>query len=107
MKLLSTIAFTLLTLLCVAQTSTKSAAFYELALPYRPAVVKIMAGTTTITHSINNGNIRQMTYKDLTPGEYSIQISWQGQPTIVRDNVTVKNGQDFYFEFYIHRNLFV
>ena len=40
-----------------------------------------------------------MTYTSMTPGQYKIQISGQGQLTTVKDNIVVKNGQNLVLIF--------
>ena len=88
-----------LTFFCFGQTKKNNNAFYNLTIAYRPAVISILVDTGMLSSSINNGNIEQMTFKGITPGQYKIQISGQGQQTVIRDSIVVKKGQDLVLNF--------
>ena len=99
MKTLLTITFSFLTFFCFGQTQKNSDALYDLTIAYRPAVIAILADTGMLSSSINNGNIEQMTFKGMTPGKYKIQISGQGQQTVIKDSIVIKKGQDLVLGF--------
>jgi len=99
MKILLSVIFSFLTLFCFGQTKNNNNALYNLTINYRPAVISIFADTGMLNSSINNGNIEQMTLTGMTPGQYKIQISGQGQQTITRDSIVIKKGQDLVLSF--------
>ena len=99
MKTLLTITFLLLTFFCFGQTQKSNDALYNLTLSYRPAVITILADTGMLNSSMNNGNIEKMTFTGMTPGQYKIQISGQGQQTVIKDSIIVKKGQDLVLRF--------
>ena len=99
MKTLLTITFLLLTFFCFGQTQKSNDALYNLTLAYRPAVITILADTGMLNSSMNNGNNEKMTFTGMTPGQYKIQISGQGQQTVIRDSIVVKKGQDLVLSF--------
>ncbi len=70
-----------------------------MTIAYRPAVIAILADTGTLNSSINPGNIEQMSFTGMTPGQYKIQISGQGQQTVIKDSIVVKKGQDLVLRF--------
>lgn len=99
MKTLLTITLSFLTFFCFGQTKKNNSALYNLTIAYRPAVVAILADTGVLNSFVNCGNIEQMTFTDITPGQYKIQISGQGQQTVIRDSIAVKKGQDLVLRF--------
>lgn len=99
MKTLLTITFSFLTFFCFGQKQKSNDALFNLALAYRPAIITILADTGMINSSTNNGNIEKMTFIGMTPGQYKIQISGQGQQTVIRDSIEVKKGQDLVLSF--------
>ncbi len=88
-----------MTSFCVGQTQKNSNALYDLTIAYRPAVISIFADTGMLSSSINNGNIQKTTYTGMTPGLYKIQISGQGQLTVIRDSIIVKEGENLVLSF--------
>lgn len=99
MKLLLTVTFSLLTFFCFGQTKKNKNAVYHFTIAYRPAVITIFSHTRMIDSSFNKGNIEQMTFTGMTPGQYKIQISGQGQQTVIKDSIVVKKGQDLVLSF--------
>jgi hypothetical protein len=91
MKTLLTIALAFLAVFCSGQT--KDEALYELTIPYKPATINILTDTGVLFTSKININLVGSTYKGIPAGHYKIQISGQGQPTIVIDSIIVKEGQ--------------
>jgi hypothetical protein len=99
MKTQLTIIFAILTVLCFGQNQQTNNAYYVLTIPYRPAVIQILSDSGTLRPEINRGNVQQVTYLGIAPGQYRIQISGQGQSTIVRDSIIVKKGQNLVLNF--------
>lgn len=95
-----TIAFALLTSFCFAQTQKNSDALYDLTISYRPATIKILKDTTTFVSTVVN-NVQKTTYTDIQAGHYKIQISGQGQLTIIKDSIIIKAGQNLVLNFKI------
>jgi hypothetical protein len=100
MNPLLTIVFAFLTSFCFAQAQKNSDALYDLTISYRPATIKILTDTTTLVTSFIN-NVQKITYTDIQAGHYKIQISGQGQPTIIKDSIIVKAGQQLVLNFKI------
>ena len=98
MKTLLTITFSFLTFFCFGQTKKKNNSFYDVTIAYRPATIKIIADTNLFASSIVN-NVQKITYTDIKPGHYKIQISGQGQPTFIKDRVIVAAGQKLTLNF--------
>jgi hypothetical protein len=91
MRTLLTIYFLLFTYSCFTQVNQKDT-LYNLTLSFRPATIKILNDTVVVaTTSINN--IVKVSYRDIMPGNYKIQISGQGQPTTFIDSIFVGTGQ--------------
>jgi hypothetical protein len=99
MNTLLTITFSFLTFFCFGQAQKNNDTLYDLAIAYRPAVIAILTDTGMLSSSINNGNIKKITYTDMTPGQYKIQISGRGQKTAVKDCIVVKKGQNLVINF--------
>ncbi len=95
-----TIAFAFLTSFCFAQTQKNSGAVYDLTISYRPATIKILTDTSSFASSVIN-NVQKITYTDIQAGHYKIQISGQGQLTIIKDSIIVKAGQQLVLNFKI------
>jgi hypothetical protein len=98
MKTLLTITFSFLTSFCFGQPQKNNDALYDLTIPYKPARIKVLTDTNTFRSSIVN-NSQKMTYTDIKPGHYKIQISGQGQQTIIRDSIIVLKGQMLVLSF--------
>jgi len=91
MRTLLIISFLLFTYSCFAQAN-KNDTLYNLTLSFRPATIKILNDTGVVTStSINNGV--KISYRDIKPGNYKIQVSGQGQPTTFVDSIFVGVGQ--------------
>ncbi len=99
MKSTVSIAFLFISFFCFGQAQNSNNALYELTIAYRPAVIAILADTGMLCSSINNGNIQKMTYKSIPPGHYRVQISGQGQQTVIKDSIVVKKGQTLLLSF--------
>lgn len=99
MKTLLIITFTFLTIFCFGQTQKNNDALYDLTIAYKPAVISILTDTGLLSSSLNSGNISKMTYTSMTPGQYKIQVSGQGQLTTIRDSIVVKDGQNLVLSF--------
>ena len=102
MKPLLTIALIFVTTLCFGQTQKANDALYKLTIAYKPAVISIWTDTGMLRSSVNNGNISKITYTDMPPGKYKIQISGQGQLTTINDNIVVSQGQNLVVSFTFH-----
>ncbi len=100
MKPLLTITFLFLTFFGFGQTLKNNEALYDLAIAYRPATVTIMTDTNSFPSSVVN-NVQKITYTNIKPGRYKIQISGQGQQTVVRDSIIVAAGQRLVLRFKI------
>jgi len=92
MKTLLTIAFAFLNLCCFGQTRSSNEALYKLTVPYRPATIKIMNDTNPLD-SFPVLGIEKASFAGIKPGHYKIHISWQGQPTVIKDSIIVAAGQ--------------
>lgn len=94
-----TIIFIFLFNISFGQIKQDGVAAYNLTIPYRPVVISILSDTGMLSSSINNGNISKMTFTGMAPGQYKIQISGNGQLTIIRDSIVVKEGQNLALSF--------
>lgn len=99
MKSLLTITFSFLIFFSFGQTKKNNNALYNLTIPFKPAVIAILGDTGMLNSFINPGNIEQMTFTGMTPGQYKIQISWQGQQTVIKESIVVKKEQDLVLRF--------
>jgi hypothetical protein len=97
MKTRLTITFVFLTFFGHGQISNKSDAFYNLTIMYRPATITILKDTNSSSSVVKNS--QKITYPSIKPGHYKIQISGQGQPTIIRDSIIVLAGQKLVLSF--------
>lgn len=89
-----------MTYFCFAQTGKSNDAFYDLAIAYRPATIKILTDSGSLASSVVN-NVQKIIYTDIKPGHYKIQISGQGQATVIRDSIIVTKGQKLILSFKI------
>jgi len=99
MKILLTIPFLFVTFFCSGQIESNSDALYNIEIPYRPAIITILTDTGMIRSSINKGNISRITHTGMEPGQYKLRIEGQGQQTIIKDNIVVKQGQNLVLSF--------
>jgi hypothetical protein len=88
-----------MTFFCFGQTQKNNDALYNLTIAFKPSVISILTDTGMLSSSKNNGNIQKMTYTGMTPGQYRIQISGQGQQTVTIDSIIVSKGQNLALNF--------
>ena len=100
MKFLLLIIFLFFTGLCFAQTQQNCDAVYDLAIAYRPATIQLLTDTSSFPAS-NINNIGRITYRDIQPGHYKILISGQGQTSVIKDSIWVRQGQKLVLNFKI------
>ena len=100
MKPLLSITFSFATLFCFGQTQKNNDALYDLIIAYRPVTITILTDTSSFPSSVVN-NFQKITYADIKPGHYKVQISGQGQPTVIKDSVIVAAGQKLVLSFKI------
>ena len=89
-----------MTLFGFTQTQKSGDAVCDLTLGYKPATVTILTDTSALKPSFIN-NVERITYVDIKPGKYKIQVSGQGQPTEIKDSIIVKEGQKLVLNFLV------
>lgn len=91
MKLLLTAIFLLAFTFCSGQKVRGKKISYDLTIPSRPAVIAIKSGD--INRSTYFADVGKITYTNLKPGYYSIQVEMPGRDTLVKGPLQLQKGQ--------------
>ena len=100
MKWCFTFSFLILYLFVFAQIQ-KTDSIYSIALAFRPATVEIISDTGYISKVRINNNTK-VTYTNITPGKYTIEISGEGQTTKTIDSIIIEKGKQLVIQFEIN-----
>ena len=99
MKSLLTITFVILAFHSFGQSSSNKDAVHNLSIPYRPAIIEVLSDTGIVASSTNRDNVIGSSYTSIKSGIYKVQVSWEGQPTLVYDNISILKGQRLILNF--------
>jgi hypothetical protein len=99
MKSLLAIIFVILSFRSLGQSRSSKDVVHNLVIQYRPAIIEVLSDTGILISSTNNGNITSTGYTSIKSGIYKVQARWDGQPTLVYDNIVILKGQRLVLNF--------